>query len=103
MGPPCSPVVGSPPANEGTVGLIPGPGGSHQPRGHRALKPQLEPEGPIVRAPQQEEPLRGEAEHRSQRAASARHDQRKPLQQGRPGTVKNKYKIVKYIFMLKKK
>ena len=38
---PDGPVVGNPPANARDMGLIPGPGRSHMPRGNKACAPQL--------------------------------------------------------------
>ena len=35
------PVLGNPPANAGDTGLIPGPGGSHIPRGNSAHEPSV--------------------------------------------------------------
>ena len=39
---PGGPVVWNPPANAGDTGLIPGPGGSHIPRGNSAHEPSMQ-------------------------------------------------------------
>ena len=87
-------VVGSPPANAGDTGSIPGLGGSHMPWSNwarvpqllslrsRAYEPQLpsshattpEAHAPRARAPQQEKPPQWEAHALQWRAAPAHHN-----------------------------
>ena len=56
----------NPPANEGEIGLIPGPGRSHMPRSNEACEPQL-----LSLCSQQEKPLLTVT-----RAVKTQHDQK---------------------------